>query len=403
MTRTHTEKTSAADKAIGFEYQYYHFLWRLLTLKSGETVGLEVMDDVHTELANNRQILVQLKHSTQTKPDGNVGNLTTLDSDLWKTISNWSKVITDSSAGRSKVDEQLKFVEKTDFLLVSNKSHNTKNSLLVIVRDFQAKKKALDDLIRELDDLSKKTKDDVIKGYIKDVLNLNKDVTETLFMNLSFDLGHDGVIQKCKTAIKEHHIDDSKIDEVFSGLDSRLRAENFSMVKQKAKIIISFDDFHQNYRIYFDRARNEKLVIKKFTGDLPDCLEDQKFIKQLIDIEDISSDDTELMAEFTRHLLYMQNNIDEWYKNGDITQEEISALKSEAKTRWANEYRKVYRGQYAESEITAKALNLLDEMRKQILPIASQDLPTDMSNGQFYDLSNTPEIGWHKDWEDKYK
>jgi len=403
MTKPHTEKTSAADKAIGFDYQYYHFLWRLLIMKSGETVGLEVMDDVHTELTNNRQILVQLKHSTKTQSDGNIANLTTLDSDLWKTISNWSKVIADPNAGRDKKEAQIEFVEKTDFLLVSNKSDNASNSLLTVVGDFQAEEKAFSDLKAELNNLSETTKDEEIKGYIQDVLSLDDTVAESFFRNLFFNLGHDDVIQKCKTAIKEHHIDNSKIDEVFSGLDSRLRAENFSMVKKKAKIIISFDDFYQNYRIYFDRARNEKLVFKKFTGDLPDNLEDQKFIQQLLDIKDISSDDTESMAEFTRHLLYMQNNIDEWYKNGDITQTEINALKAEAKTRWANEYRKVYRGHYADSEIAARALNLLDEMRKQILPVASQDLPTDMSNGQFYDLSNTPEIGWHKDWEDKYK
>ena len=60
VTAQHTDKTSAADKSIGFDFQYYYFLWRLLNLKSGETVGLEVMDDVHTDLANNR-----LKWSSQ--------------------------------------------------------------------------------------------------------------------------------------------------------------------------------------------------------------------------------------------------------------------------------------------------------------------------------------------------
>jgi hypothetical protein len=53
----HTDKTGAADKSIGFDFQYYYFLWRLLNLKTNETIGLEVMNDVHTELTNNRQVL----------------------------------------------------------------------------------------------------------------------------------------------------------------------------------------------------------------------------------------------------------------------------------------------------------------------------------------------------------
>jgi len=100
IQQTHTEKTSAADKSIGFDYQYYYFLYRLLKMRRAESVGLEVKDDVHTDLACNRQILIQLKHTVQKKAGGTTNNLTQYDSDLWKTLSNWTKVITDKVAGR---------------------------------------------------------------------------------------------------------------------------------------------------------------------------------------------------------------------------------------------------------------------------------------------------------------
>lgn len=93
--KTHAERTAAADKAIGFDYQYYYFLYRVLKLGLNQFVGLEVKDDVHTDLDNDCQILIQLKHTTQKNADGSAKNLTTFDSDLWKTLSNWSKVITD--------------------------------------------------------------------------------------------------------------------------------------------------------------------------------------------------------------------------------------------------------------------------------------------------------------------
>jgi hypothetical protein len=56
----HADKTSAEDKSIGFDYQYYYFLSKLLNLKKGQVLGLEVMDDVHSELNDNTKILVQL-------------------------------------------------------------------------------------------------------------------------------------------------------------------------------------------------------------------------------------------------------------------------------------------------------------------------------------------------------
>ena len=145
------------------------------------------------------------------------------------------------------------------------------------------------------------------------------------------------------------------------------------------------------------------MVIKRFTGDLPAQLEKQKFIQQLVDIEDIPHDDIESMAEFTRHLLQMRNNIDEWYKNGDLTQDEIDGFKDEALAKWNNEFRNAYRGGCLDQEITKKALDIIDALRKETLPLASQNMPTGMSNGQFYHLSDIPEIGWHKDWRGKYK
>ena len=85
--RSRAETTSAEDKFIGFDYQYYYFLNELLNLKRGQTVGLEVLDDVHIERTDGTHLLVQLKHTVQTYEKGAPINLTSLDGDLWKSIS----------------------------------------------------------------------------------------------------------------------------------------------------------------------------------------------------------------------------------------------------------------------------------------------------------------------------
>ena len=58
--RSQVDKASAEDKSIGFDYQYYYFLNELLNLKSGQTAGYEVLDDVHIERADGKNLLVQL-------------------------------------------------------------------------------------------------------------------------------------------------------------------------------------------------------------------------------------------------------------------------------------------------------------------------------------------------------
>lgn len=93
--KTHQETTAAEDKSIGFEYQYYYFLYLILGLETGETIGLEIKDDIHIDFQNGNQTLLQLKHSIQTDANGKIINLRESDSDLWKTIYNWIKVIND--------------------------------------------------------------------------------------------------------------------------------------------------------------------------------------------------------------------------------------------------------------------------------------------------------------------
>jgi len=115
----HIDKTSSETKSIGFDYQYYFFLWKLLSLKPGQSVGLEVKDDVHTELNNNIQIFYQLKHTIQKNKAGEIINLTASDTDFWKTLSNWCNnplnsqtEITDKNCnfryGKTKMEQRRK-------------------------------------------------------------------------------------------------------------------------------------------------------------------------------------------------------------------------------------------------------------------------------------------------------
>ena len=56
-----------------------------------------------------------------------------------------------------------------------------------------------------------------------------------------------------------------------------------------------------------------------------------------------------------------------------------------------------------DNEIKELALDLLDHMRRQTVSIDGENLGLKFSNGYYYALSNEPQIGWHFDWEMKYK
>jgi hypothetical protein len=401
-SETHTNKTSAETTSIGFDYQFYFFLWKILSLNPNESVGLEVKDDIHTELNNNEQILYQIKHTIQTKADGTPSNMTQSDIDLWKTLSNWAKVISDKNDDRASVGKQLKFLSITSFVLASNKSESNSNSVLRKFSEYQAGSCALSDVKNVLLNISKKSSSPTISKYVADVLNLSGRVFSQFVKRMYFELGEDDIIRKCKTAIRAHMVSANKIDEVFAGIDSAVREDNFINIKNGKKIVITFEEFYAKYKKYYELSRNGSLTVTPFLGLLPEKLESQVFIQQMLEIGDVPLSDIESIAKFTRFRLKIKNNIERWLHQGELTIQEVESLERDAINQWENEFRKTYRQSVNETEFNDKGLSVLDELRGKTLRLAGQDMDAELSNGEFYELSNSPCIGWRKDWE-KYK
>jgi len=394
--KTHIEKTGAETKSIGFDFQYYFFLWKLLTLKKGESVGLEVKDDVHTELKNDINIFYQVKHSVQTTKTGDIKNITSSDIDLWKTLYNWAKVISDENDNRKEIKSQLDFVKKSHFIMWSNKNLSPTNKIIDNIKKLQNKTISIIDFTKNIKKFEQSSKDDKIKNYIEEFLLLDKDVLNQYVLKISFELGEDEIIQNCKDAIETKLIPKNKIDDVFSKIDSRIREDNFIAIKTGNKVQISFEDFQKKYRKYFNNTRNERLQIIPLTIDLPDKLESQIFIKQLLEINDIKTDDIELMAQFTRFKLKLENNIAKWYTEGEITIEEIDSYRDQAKLKWLNKFRALSnKTDFDDND----SLDIINYLREEDLSLDGQKLGTELSNGEFYYLSDIPKIGWKKDWE----
>jgi len=234
--KTHAEKTSADAIAIAFDYQYYFFLWKLLSLKLGESVGFEVKDDVHTELSDSEQVYYQIKHTTKRKSDCSPVNLTPSDPDLWKTLSNWAKVICDKDDNRAAPRDQLIFLKKATFVLASNKSSAGSNSILKSIVDLQTSTKPIDEVKTVLHELCSGSKNETLQGHIQDVLALSDRVLTEFLERVHFELDEIDIIRRCKDEIKADKVPEKKIDSVFSSIDSAVRADNFINIENGAHI-----------------------------------------------------------------------------------------------------------------------------------------------------------------------
>ena len=399
--RTRAEITSADDKIIGTDFQYFYFIKCLLDIKKNESVGYEAKDDVHIEVNNGKLVLIQAKHTIKTNSQGQKINLTNMDKDFWKTLANWIEFICDKNEGREEIEKQIDITKNTKFILLTNKNNNNKNTVLPMIRNYQEGYSKIEVLIEKIKELE--TEDDDIKGYINTIIKKSKKILKHFFANIEVVFNNDTIIQDIKERIRAYMIREDRVDDVFDALFSKLKQEFFEKVNNREKQIISYDQWINRYRIVFDSFRTTVLPIRKYTSALPSNLNEQPFIKELIEIGDIAEDDLPTIAEFTATMLESSINIQKWYDDGEITKEEEIDFHQDAKLRWKNNHRKNHRATKRNGMLeNDNALKCLDELRETVLKMQETELSMEFSNGEFYYLSNEGRIGWLLKWEDVY-
>ena len=236
--------TSADTKVIGFDFQYFYFINELLKLDAGQSIGFEAKDDVHIELPSKKKViirLVQLKHTVQKNVKNLPINLTDKDDDLWKSLSNWSKVICDKSEKREENESQLAYLENTEFIFATNKNIS-KNKLISYINKFVNSKLKYSDVIEYLSKLEKETKDENIKNHIHDILDLDSSVLESFFKKINFIDAGDDIIASIKSNIQRKMIANDRVNDVFNELFSELKQDFFNSVKAGKHQIITFDE-----------------------------------------------------------------------------------------------------------------------------------------------------------------
>lgn len=401
------DQHTAGPIAIGFDYQFYYFMYLAIDLKQGQKIGFEIKDDVHIDKKDGTTILYQTKHSIVKNANGEIQNLTTLDSDLWKTLNNWTDFINADKKNSS-------FLNDNEFILVTNKSENN-NDFITTLTLFKLDND-INKVVLKINELENKTQDETLKKYIKNVGKLGKNKLKVFLRKLVIETDNDGIIKKIKDRILEKYYQADLVDPIFESLSSNLNMAKYLDIKDRKKFEISSEDFAKRFGKCFKVATEIRPLPKReFPVLLPDDLENQVFIKQLLDIGEIQTGSNDI-RDYTTQMLKFLNHFTYWSEEENfILLTDIKEFKDNSIQIWTNEFKAKYRQikrqidagssiNDLEDEVKDLAIDLVDYIRKQDLSIPGfSALGVEFSNGHYYALSDNLEIGWHFDWGNKYK
>lgn len=329
------EKHIVTGQSIGFDYQFYYFVFLLLQLEIGETIGYEVKDDIHIQKADGKVILMQAKHTVQTNADGRRANLTSLDEDMWKTLSIWAKAISTS---------EIENLKKYEFILVTNKNID-KNQFIDYVDNFKDNSISIKGVKSTILDSKKRTTSKTVQAYVDDITSLTDEQLTLFIKNINFEINTDDLIEKIKDKLKWRFVqnDESRVERMFNSLISNISTEKYLTLDKQGKFELTYEDFAKKFRKCFDVGADKNTLPKRTVNiKFPDNMEKQIFIRQLLDIGDIEKESPDIKT-YTSYMLEAFNSIDEWINEGYILQTDIIDFEENSILSWKNEFTAKYR------------------------------------------------------------
>ena len=400
--RKRMDMTSADMQQIGFDYQYLYFMLQLLHMEPGETVGYEAFDDVHRiDVSQKKTTYIQVKHTIDTAADGAQVNLTRLSGDLWKTLSNWSMLIADPEDGRTEKDSQLAFIDNANFILVVNRKIDG-NDVVKKIRqasDEQLSGTAIKTYLRSI---KSQTSNASIKAYISNVYNLPAPVISAFFKKIIVVNSCDDIFKEIREGIRGKMISPEYVDDVFSSLYLQLKEDFFKYVRNKTHQIITYDDWINKYCANFNTYRETLLPLREHHLVLPKHLEEQTFVKELIEIGaiDMEHDGLAEIAELTQFYLKIELQLNDWYDDGKITLAQRNSFHKDAALLWKRIHQSCHRTTRNDvSQDDINALSCYCDVMREKLSIVSTGIGLQLSNGEFIKLANEEQIGWRYKWK----
>lgn len=401
----HSAKIAADKTSLGFEFQDFVYIEKLIELRPGQTLGLELHDDIHVETSAadasiEDLVLIQVKHSVDP------GNVTDRDIDLWKTLYNWLQLVPGLPPYRT-----LKFQ------LYTNKNLNNQ-AFVSLLKAPRKNTQAILDHIRKTDreisaaESIKQPSEspNPLAKYVKSVSQASNNELEFIFERFEFHSDNSFIITRISSALRQLSIPQSRLEDTRKHVIGAFKESKYSRIIKGEKVVITFDDFRTV--MGFDRivrsARAEPADFDRFVDiyysyERPDTLtfSNSNFHDQL---KDIGISDEEIINRGIEMILAEQF-MESLRDAGSFSASENTRLENKAVSEWQLLHNQSHRSTNENDEAAHKlaSMSCYDQTMRTPLKVGEVELPSNLSCGKYIKLSNRPRIGWRKNWQNSFK
>lgn len=384
-TQTSLEQHTAIPALSGYLYQLQQAVIRLLELQEGESLGIEILDDLHVQRHGIPVELDQVKYHGY----GKRKLLSDQSSELWKTLAIWARAISDNSLALSCVER----------LVLITRARIPDGSIAELICTGCDPEVIADRIVTMRPPRGKASKSD-----FSAVASLPLEQLHGMLRRLAICSEHPGLTdttEDLKRRLRLHGFHNRTLDLaverlygwVWNRVTILIEASNLHPL-----VLITEEEFHTAHCRIRDELVDESLPARYVNASLTDDQfagqEKKTYVQQLRLIQ---------APQQTSHrsiLAFFRANAErtDWTERQEVLPDELSRYDRDLIDRWQPEFEsmcEIAQTCISNEELSKKGLSHLREIERFDVPIRTGWRYKYLTLGSYHILADRLLVGWH--------
>lgn len=390
-SRSKRRRTEVPGQALGYALQYTRLTQLLLEAPAGSFCSMEYLDDVAQQHSDKGTRLIQSKSALTANPVADRAK------SLWKTLSNWTTLATDS-------DYDL---EKTVFEIYV--SRPVGGQLVEAFANARTLEEARVAVAQARDALWGKSPDfplksavaDEIAPYLERVFNADPACLERIICNFHLTHGSGSPQADIEAVIRTHPVSATKVVDIADHMCGVVKRRVDALLEAGRPAIIARDTFYDWYTSYLRKVDRDTVLLSRTKppseeesrGQLPKI-----FVQQLDLIGLPFEDKLEAVSDY----LMAAADRTTWALSGEVDVSSFDDLDAALKRSWKNK-RRTCGIEHGSKPGDLQGQALYSDCMDLTVPLQAMQPPDHFIPGCFHGLADDMSIGWHPDYEQQLK
>lgn len=352
---------------------------------------MEYLDDVAQQHADKSTRLIQSKSALTANPVADRAKA------LWKTLSNWTMLATDSYCDLEKTVFEIYVSRPVGGQLVETfaNAHTVEDARAAIM---QARETLWG---RSPDFALKSTVADEIAPYLERVFNADPACMEKIICNFQLTHGSGSPQADIEAVIRSHPVSAAKVSDIADHMCGVVKRRVDGLLEAGRPAVIARDEFHDWYASYLRKVDRDTVLLSRAKppseeesrGQLPKI-----FVQQLDLIGLPFEDKLEAVSDY----LMAAADRASWALSGEVDVSSFDDLDAVLKRNWKSK-RRICSIEHSSTPGDLQGQVLYSGCMGLTVSLQAMQPPDHFIPGCFHRLADDLSIGWHPDYEQQLK